>query len=135
MAHACSILRDPLPLMDLICKRKANQATSERIIQTSFCLLLFISVFIFQECYHIICGGIPETQELLKQRFDYIFYTGSPHVGKIVRDAANKHLTPTTLELGGKRCSLICFLMKILGRNVLSNCSEKCFFILFSLLD
>lgn len=49
-------------------------------------------------------GGIPETTELLKERFDYIFYTGSTTVGKIVRDAANKFLTPTTLELGGKRC-------------------------------
>lgn len=58
--------------------------------------------YLDSDCYHVICGGIPETEELLKQRFDYIFYTGSPHVGKIVRDAANKYLTPTTLELGGK---------------------------------
>jgi acyl-CoA reductase-like NAD-dependent aldehyde dehydrogenase len=47
-------------------------------------------------------GGIPETTELLKQRFDYIFFTGSAHVGKIVGRAANEHLTPCTLELGGK---------------------------------
>lgn len=40
---------------------------------------------------------------MLKQRFDYIFYTGSTAVGKIVRSAANEHLTPVTLELGGKR--------------------------------
>ncbi|KAG0730487.1 Fatty aldehyde dehydrogenase [Chionoecetes opilio] len=39
---------------------------------------------------------------VLKERFDYIFYTGSPVVGKIVREAANKNLTPCTLELGGK---------------------------------
>ena len=48
-------------------------------------------------------GGIPETTELLKQRFDYIFYTGNSMVGKIVMEAASKHLTPVTLELGGKR--------------------------------
>ncbi|XP_076048576.1 aldehyde dehydrogenase type III [Oratosquilla oratoria] len=54
------------------------------------------------ECFKVVCGGISETTELLKQKFDYIFYTGSPHVGRIVRDAANKYLTPTTLELGGK---------------------------------
>lgn len=71
--------------------------------------ILFASIIVsfplcpLQECYHVICGGIPETTELLKERFDYIFYTGSPSVGKIVREAANKHLTPTTLELGGKR--------------------------------
>lgn len=48
-------------------------------------------------------GGVPETTELLKERFDYVFYTGSTGVGRIVREAANKYLTPTTLELGGKR--------------------------------
>ena len=47
-------------------------------------------------------GGVPETTELLKERFDYIFYTGSTAVGKIIGAAANKHLTPCTLELGGK---------------------------------
>ncbi|HOQ57584.1 MAG TPA: aldehyde dehydrogenase family protein, partial [Bacteroidales bacterium] len=41
-------------------------------------------------------------QALLKARFDYIFYTGSPAVGKVVMEAASKHLTPVTLELGGK---------------------------------
>lgn len=58
--------------------------------------------YLDKECYHVICGGVPETTQLLKERFDYIFYTGSTGVGKIVREAANKHLTPTTLELGGK---------------------------------
>lgn len=48
-------------------------------------------------------GGVAETTELLKERFDYIFYTGSTNVGKIVRAAANEYLTPVTLELGGKR--------------------------------
>ena len=51
----------------------------------------------------MVLGGIPETTQLLKERFDYIFYTGSTAVGKIVRAAANEHLTPVTLELGGKR--------------------------------
>ena len=49
-------------------------------------------------------GGIPETTELLKERFDFILYTGSPQVGRIVMTAAAKHLTPVALELGGKRC-------------------------------
>jgi len=40
--------------------------------------------------------------ELLAERFDYILYTGNGNVGKIVREAANKNLTPVTLELGGK---------------------------------
>lgn len=58
--------------------------------------------FLYQECYHVVCGGIPETTELLKHKFDYIFYTGSGRVGKIIYEAAAKHLTPVTLELGGK---------------------------------
>lgn len=56
-----------------------------------------------QDCYQVYSGGIQETTELLKQRFDYIFYTGSTEVGKIVRTACNEYLTPVTLELGGKR--------------------------------
>lgn len=59
--------------------------------------------YLDQECYQVVLGGIPETTELLKQKFDYIFYTGSSRVGRIVHAAANKHLTPVTLELGGKR--------------------------------
>uniref|UniRef100_A0A4X1T085 Aldehyde dehydrogenase n=1 Tax=Sus scrofa TaxID=9823 RepID=A0A4X1T085_PIG len=43
-----------------------------------------------------------ETTKLLEQRFDHILYTGSTAVGKIVMEAAAKHLTPVTLELGGK---------------------------------
>lgn len=58
--------------------------------------------YVFQECYQVYLGGVPETTELLKHRFDYIFFTGSTFVGKIVHAAANKHLTPVTLELGGK---------------------------------
>ena len=47
-------------------------------------------------------GGVKETTDLLKQRFDHIFYTGSTAIGKIIMEAASKHLTPVTLECGGK---------------------------------
>jgi aldehyde dehydrogenase (NAD+) len=47
-------------------------------------------------------GGIPESQALLEEKFDYIFFTGGTNVGRIVYQAAAKHLTPVTLELGGK---------------------------------
>lgn len=50
----------------------------------------------------VVQGAIPETTELLEQRWDYIFFTGSVPVGKIVYKAAAQHLTPVTLELGGK---------------------------------
>lgn len=55
-----------------------------------------------QELYPVVTGGVPETQELLRQRFDHIFYTGNSMVGKLIMEAAAKHLTPVTLELGGK---------------------------------
>ncbi|XP_059059011.1 aldehyde dehydrogenase, dimeric NADP-preferring isoform X3 [Achroia grisella] len=50
----------------------------------------------------VVEGGPQETTELLKQKFDYIFYTGGTNVGKIIYEAATKNLTPVTLELGGK---------------------------------
>lgn len=50
----------------------------------------------------VVEGGVPETTELLAERFDHIFYTGNGRVGRIVMAAAVTHLTPVTLELGGK---------------------------------
>lgn len=50
----------------------------------------------------VIQGGKEENQALLAERFDYIFFTGSPEFGKAVMKAAAEHLTPVTLELGGK---------------------------------
>lgn len=47
-------------------------------------------------------GGVPETTTLLQHRFDHIFFTGSATVGRVVMRAAAEHLTPVTLELGGK---------------------------------
>lgn len=54
------------------------------------------------ECIHIINGGVPETQALLRERWDFILYTGNSAVAKIVYEAAAKNLTPVVLELGGK---------------------------------
>ena len=50
----------------------------------------------------VITGDAAVSTALLAEKFDYIFFTGSPAVGKIVMAAAAKHLTPVTLELGGK---------------------------------
>lgn len=58
--------------------------------------------FMNEQCYNVVLGGIPETTELLKQQFDHIFYTGGGNVGRIIARAASAHLTPCTLELGGK---------------------------------
>jgi aldehyde dehydrogenase (NAD+) len=52
-------------------------------------------------------GGVELTQELLAKRWDYIFFTGGTEIGRIIYQAAAKHLTPVTLELGGKSPCII----------------------------
>lgn len=66
-------------------------------------LLAEIVKAVFDE-YHVtvVQGDAAVSQELLKHQWDYIFFTGSVSVGKLVAQAAAQHLTPTTLELGGK---------------------------------
>ncbi|CAN0336751.1 aldehyde dehydrogenase family 3 member A2-like isoform X1 [Lampetra fluviatilis] len=58
--------------------------------------------YLDKDMYQVVLGGPAETTELLKQRFDHIFYTGGPAVARIVMAAAVPHLTPVLLELGGK---------------------------------
>ena len=59
------------------------------------------------EYINIIQGNADTTQSLLHLPFDYIFFTGSEQVGRIVYSAASKNLTPVTLELGGKSPAII----------------------------
>ncbi|XP_067864555.1 aldehyde dehydrogenase, dimeric NADP-preferring-like [Heptranchias perlo] len=58
--------------------------------------------YLDKDLYPVINGAAEETTELLKHPFDHIFFTGSTTIGRIVMEAAAKHLTPVTLELGGK---------------------------------
>lgn len=75
---------------------------SEYSVNTSK-LLKKILTEIYSEAYVTVVLGEKEVaQELLKEKFDYIFYTGSTKIGKIVMESAAKNLTPVTLELGGK---------------------------------
>lgn len=55
----------------------------------------------------VVQGGRKENSELLEHKFDYIFFTGSTAVGKTVMEAASKHLTPISLELGGKSPAIV----------------------------
>jgi aldehyde dehydrogenase (NAD+) len=55
----------------------------------------------------VITGGRDVNQAILDERFDFIFFTGSPPLGKIVMEKASKHLTPVTLELGGKNPCIV----------------------------
>ncbi len=62
----------------------------------------YLPEYVDRECVQVIEGGVTETTALLAERFDHIFYTGNGTVGRIVMAAAARHLTPVTLELGGK---------------------------------
>jgi len=75
---------------------------SEISPHTAKAIEMLLPRYVDPDCFKVVLGGVEETTALLKERFDYIFYTGSTQVGRIIRDAANKHLTPCTLELGGK---------------------------------
>ncbi|XP_050298328.1 aldehyde dehydrogenase, dimeric NADP-preferring-like [Anthonomus grandis grandis] len=75
---------------------------SEVAEATSNVISELIPKYLDTDCYRVYTGGVAETTELLKEKFDYIFYTGNSTVGKIIHAAANKYLTPVTLELGGK---------------------------------
>lgn len=80
---------------------------SELSVETSKVMVELINSTFDANYFHVIEGGVKETTELLNQRFDKIFFTGSTRVGKIVSAAAAKNLTPVTLELGGKSPTVV----------------------------
>ncbi|RUO60721.1 aldehyde dehydrogenase family protein [Pseudidiomarina marina] len=63
--------------------------------------------YLAPEAVHVVTGGADVASELLTHRFDHIMYTGGGRVGKIVMHAAAEHLTPVTLELGGKSPAVV----------------------------
>lgn len=75
---------------------------SEVAPATSRALAQLMPAYLDPAAARVVEGGVPETTALLEQRFDHIFFTGSAAVGRIVMAAAAAHLTPITLELGGK---------------------------------
>lgn len=79
---------------------------SEISVHTSAALARLVPRYLDPDVVCVVEGEIPETQALLEQRWDHIMYTGNGLVGRIVMAAAAKHLTPVTLELGGK-CPVI----------------------------
>ncbi len=68
----------------------------------SACMATLISEIFEPSFVAVVEGGREQNTQLLEQKFDYIFFTGSSSVGKIVMEKAAKHLTPVSLELGGK---------------------------------
>ncbi|MFF7364948.1 aldehyde dehydrogenase family protein [Streptomyces sp. NPDC008125] len=75
---------------------------SELAPATSAAVARLLPRFLDTDAVAVVEGGVEETTALLEERFDHIFYTGNGTVGRIVMAAAAKHLTPVTLELGGK---------------------------------
>lgn len=75
---------------------------SEISANTSRVIAKMIAEHFDPEYISVVEGGVEVGRELLEQRWDFIFFTGSPRVGKIVMNAASRHLTPLILELGGK---------------------------------
>ncbi|MYW18305.1 aldehyde dehydrogenase family protein [Streptomyces sp. SID2955] len=75
---------------------------SELAPATSAALAELLPAYLDPDAVAVVEGGVPETTALLAERFDHIFYTGNGTVGRVVMRAAAEHLTPVTLELGGK---------------------------------
>ncbi|MEV4555492.1 aldehyde dehydrogenase family protein [Kitasatospora sp. NPDC049285] len=80
---------------------------SELAPATSAALAHWLPRALDPQAVAVVEGGVPETTALLEQRFDHVFYTGNGAVGRIVMTAAARHLTPVTLELGGKSPAVV----------------------------
>ncbi|MFF9157333.1 aldehyde dehydrogenase family protein [Streptomyces sp. NPDC014846] len=91
------------PMVGALASGNAVVATpSELAPATSGALAELIPAYLDTDAVAVVEGGVPETTALLAERFDHVFYTGNGTVGRIVMRAAAEHLTPVTLELGGK---------------------------------
>jgi aldehyde dehydrogenase (NAD+) len=80
---------------------------SEVSSATSAALARLVPKYLDSSAIALVEGGVPETTALLAERFDHIFYTGNGTVGRVVMRAAAEHLTPVTLELGGKSPAIV----------------------------
>ena len=99
---------------------------------TSAVIRELVSSCFSREYVAVVEGGRAENQALLHQRFDYIFFTGGVAVGKEVMRAASEHLTPVTLELGGKSPCIVDATANLdiaarrLAFGKLLNCGQTC---------
>ncbi|MEV7525739.1 aldehyde dehydrogenase family protein [Streptomyces sp. NPDC091371] len=92
-----------LPLAGALAAGNAAVVKPSELAPASSALLArLLPLHLDAEAVAVVEGGPGTAQELLAQRFDHIFYTGSTAVGRVVMRAAAEHLTPVTLELGGK---------------------------------
>jgi len=80
---------------------------SELAVACSAALAHLVPQYLDPMAFAVAEGGVPETTALLEQKWDMIFFTGSPQVGTIIHQAAAKNLTPAVLELGGKNPTIV----------------------------
>lgn len=99
--YPVQLLLDPL-VAALAAGNAVVLKPSELAPATSAALARLVAAALDPAAVAVVEGGADETTALLAQRFDHIFFTGGERVGRIVAEAAAKHLTPVTLELGGK---------------------------------
>jgi aldehyde dehydrogenase (NAD+) len=123
---ACEVVRDPLGLVlilgawnypvqltlgPLVAALSAGNCAlvkpSELAPRSSEALATLLPAFLDKDLVRVVEGGVPESTALLEQRWDHILYTGGENVARIVLAAAAKHLTPVTLELGGKSPAIV----------------------------
>ena len=80
---------------------------SEVAPATADALARLVPKYLDPNIVQVVTGGVPETTALLDEPWDHVFYTGNGTVGRIVMKAAAEHLTPVTLELGGKSPAIV----------------------------
>ena len=80
---------------------------SEITPNASRVLAELVPKYLDREAFAVVEGAVPEATALLEQKWDHVFYTGGAAVGRIVMKAAAEHLTPVTLELGGKSPAIV----------------------------
>lgn len=99
---------------------------------TSALMQKIVSEIFPEEFVTVVTGGREENEHILEQKFDYIFFTGSTNVGRMVLEKAARHVTPVTLELGGKSPCIIdsSANLKLAARRIVFgkylNCGQTC---------
>lgn len=86
---------------------RSHLQPAEQSPATAALIASLLPKYLDSSAFICVLGAIPQATALLKLRYDHIFYTGSGGVGRIVAKAAAEHLTPVTLELGGKSPAVV----------------------------
>jgi len=104
--YAFSLILNPL-ISALAAGNTAVLKPSEVAPACASLIESLLSRYVDTEAVRVVQGAVAETTALLEQRFDSIFFTGGCAVARVVMAAAAKHLTPVTLELGGKNPAIV----------------------------